>query len=226
MSKDQSGLLGWFGKRKEGVVSDGLRSMFLSVQDCVTELGKAVRSMGDGDIPSAKKAIDRLFICEREADSQEDELCNQISIGELGPQEREDLMHFIRKTDKIANWSKEAAINISLVNEVGLEVPKAVWDMIAQSISDLETEVRNLSNAVSMLGTDAGDIMECVRGIREMERTLDRAYYEMTKTIFSSQMDHRAIILMSRVIDAIEMAADTCKACSDTVTILHYAKKV
>lgn len=226
MSKDSAGLLGWFGKRKEGVVSDGLRSMFLSVQDCVIELGKAVRSMGDGDIPSAKKAIDRLFICEREADSQEDELCNQISIGELGPQEREDLMHFIRKTDKIANWSKEAAINISLVNEVGLEVPKAVWDMIAQSISDLETEVRNLSNAVSMLGTDAGNIMECVRGVRAMERTIDTAYFDITKAVFSSQMDHRAIILMSRVIDAIEMAADTCKACSDTVTILHYAKKV
>lgn len=135
-------------------------------------------------------------------------------------------MHFIRKTDKIANWSKEAAINISLVNEVGLEVPKAVWDMIAQSISDLETEVRNLSNAVSMLGTDAGDIMECVRGVRAMERTIDTAYFDITKAVFSSQMDHRAIILMSRVIDAIEMAADTCKACSDTVTILHYAKKV
>ena len=205
---------------------EGGRRQRRSVQDCVIELGKAVRSMGDGDIPSAKKAIDRLFICEREADSQEDELCNQISIGELGPQEREDLMHFIRKTDKIANWSKEAAINISLVNEVGLEVPKAVWDMIAQSISDLETEVRNLSNAVSMLGTDAGDIMECVRGVRAMERTIDTAYFDITKAVFSSQMDHRAIILMSRVIDAIEMAADTCKACSDTVTILHYAKKV
>lgn len=225
MSKDSADLLGWFGKRKENVVGDGLRSMFLSVQDCVSELGKAVRSMGDGDIPSAKKAIDRLFICEREADSQEDELCNQISIGELGPQEREDLMHFIRKTDKIANWSKEAAINISLVMEVGLEIPKAVWDMVAQSVSDLETEVRNLSNAVSMMGV-GGDIMECIRGVRAMERTIDLAYFDITKAVFSSEMDHRAIILMSRVIDAIEMAADTCKACSDTVAILHYAKKV
>lgn len=226
MSKDSAELLGWFGKRKEYVVSDGLRSMFLSVQDCVSELGKAVRSMGDGDSPSAKKAMDRLFICEREADSQEDELCNQISIGELGPQEREDLMHFIRKTDKIANWSKEAAININLVMEVGLDVPKSVWDMIAQSVSDLETEVRNLSNAVSMMGTASGDIMECIRGVRAMERTIDLAYFDITKAVFSSEMDHRAIILMSRVIDAVEMAADTCKACSDTVAILHYAKKV
>ena len=227
MSKDSASLLGWFGRRKEGVVGDGLRAMFLNVQDCVAELGTAVRSMSEGDEPRARKAIERLFICEREADSQEDELCNQISIGELGAQEREDLMHFIRKTDKIANWSKEAAINICLVQEVGLTVPKGVWDMIAQSVSDLESEVRNLSNAVAMMASDAsGDIMECVRGVRAMERTIDQAYFDITKAIFSSDLDHRAIILMSRIVDAIEMAADTCKICSDTVTILHYAKKV
>lgn len=227
MSKDSASLLGWFGKRKEGVVGDGLRSMFLNVQDCVAELGTAVRAMSEEDGPRARKAIERLFICEREADSQEDELCNQISIGELGAQEREDLMHFIRKTDKIANWSKEAAINICLVQEVGLTVPKAVWDMVAQSVSDLESEVRNLANAVSMMATDSSDdMMECIRGVRAMERTIDQAYFDITKAIFSSDLDHRAIILMSRIVDAVEMAADTCKICSDTVTILHYAKKV
>ncbi|MDO5861416.1 MAG: DUF47 family protein [Thermoplasmata archaeon] len=226
MSKDSANLLGWFGKRKEGVVTDGLRAMSLSVQDCVRELGLAVRAMGDGDAPSARKAIERLFKCEHEADAQEDELCNQISIGELGAQEREDLMHFIRKTDKIANWSKEAAIGIQLVDEVGLEVPRRIWDMLAQSVSDLESEVRNLANAINMMGMENSNVMECVRGVREMERTIDRAYFDITKAIFSSDMDHRSIIMMSRIIDSIEMAADTCKGCSDTVAILHYAKRL
>lgn len=226
MSKDAASLLGWFGKRKEGVVSDGLRAMSLSVQDCVTELGLAMRAMGDSDPAAAMKAIDRLFQCEHEADAHEDELCNQISLGELGAQEREDLMHFIRKTDKIANWSKEAAIGIRLVHEIGLTVPRDIWDMLSQSVSDLESEVRNLANAILMMGTDGSDIMECVRGVREMERTIDRAYFDVTKAIFSSDMDSKAVIMMSRIMDSIEMAADTCKACSDTVAILHFAKKV
>lgn len=226
MSKDAASLLGWFGKRKEGVVSDGLRAMSLSVQDCVTELGLAMRAMGDSDPAAAMKAIDRLFQCEHEADAHEDELCNQISLGELGAQEREDLMHFIRKTDKIANWSKEAAIGIRLVHEIGLVVPRDIWDMLSQSVSDLESEVRNLANAILMMGTDGSDIMECVRGVREMERTIDRAYFDVTKAIFSSDMDSKSIIMMSRIMDSIEMAADTCKACSDTVAILHFAKKV
>ena len=195
MSKDQSGLLGWFGKRKEGVVGDGLRAMSLSVRDCVTELGLALRAMGEEDSSAAKKAIERLFKCEHEADAQEDELCNQISIGELGAQERE-------------------------------KVPKGIWDMLAQSVSDLESEVRGLANSIEMMGSEGSDIMECVCGIREMERTLDRAYYEMTKTIFRADIDPKAVIMLLRIVDAIEMAADTCKACSDTVAILHYAKRV
>ncbi len=226
MSKDSADLLGWFGKRKENVVADGLRSMSLSVQDCVRELGLAVRAMGDKDPSAAQKAIERLFQCEHEADAIEDELCNQISIGELKAQEREDLMHFIRKTDKIANWSKEAAIDIRLVAEVDLEVPKVVWDQLAEAISDLESEVTNLANAINMLGDPDSDVMECVRGVRAMERALDRAYFDITKLVFKSDMDYKAIIMMSRIVDSIEMAADTCKSCSDTVAILHYAKKV
>ena len=105
-------------------------------------------------------------------------------------------------------------------------MPKGIWDMLAQSVSDLESEVRGLANSIEMMGSEGSDIMECVRGIREMERTLDRAYYEMTKTIFRADIDPKAVIMLLRIVDAIEMAADTCKACSDTVAILHYAKRV
>ena len=112
------------------------------------------------------------------------------------------------------------------IDELGMKVPKGIWDMLAQSVSDLESEVRGLANSIEMMGSEGSDIMECVRGIREMERTLDRAYYEMTKTIFRADIDPKAVIMLLRIVDAIEMAADTCKACSDTVAILHYAKRV
>lgn len=226
MSKDSAELLGWFGKRKEGVTYSGMRTMSLSVQDCVRELGLAVRSMAEGDSKAAGRAIDRLFQCEHEADSIEDELCNQISIGELSAQQREDLMHFIRKTDKIANWSKEAAIVIRLVDEIGMEVPARIWNMIAATVSDLESEVRSLIEALSQLGDEGEGVMASVTSVREAERTIDRSYFDLNKAIFSSDMDPKAVIMMSRIVEDVEMAADTCKACSDTVVILHQAKRL
>lgn len=226
MSKDAANLLGWFGKRKEGVVGDGLRAMTLSVLDCVTELGLALRAMGDDDAAAARKAIERLFQCEATADSQEDQLCNQISIGELGAQEREDLMHFIRKTDKIANWSKEASIGVLLVIELGIQVPKSVWNMLAGAVSDLETQVRSLMNAINDVGLESDEVMVCVRGVRDMERQLDQRYFDMTKAVYQTEIDAKATSILVKIIDSIEEAADTCKGCSDTVAILHYAKRV
>ncbi len=226
MSKDSANLLGWFGKRKEGVISTGLRTMMLSVQDSVRELGVVARCMAEDDIPGAEKAIERLFQFEHSADAEEDELCNQISIGELGPQERQDLMTFIRKTDHIANWAKEAAIDIRLINEVGITIPRNFWETIGRSVSDLESEVRALANAIELMGIPSADIMECIHGVREMEKELDRAYFESTKMIFTSDLDGKALIMATRIVDSIEQAADVCKASSDTVSILHYAKKV
>lgn len=226
MSKDSSDLLGWFGKRREGAVADGLRSMSVPVRDCVAELGVAMRAMRDGDAQAARKATGRIYISEREADSIEDKLCNEISFGELSPQDREDFMHFIRKLDKVANWSKEAGLALDLIDDIGLVVPAEIWSMTAQAVADLESELRNLVNAIEILGTGDGDVTPCIQGVKGMERTVDRAYYDITRAVYSSEMDVKAILMVTRIVDAVENAADTCKACSDTVAVLHYAKRV
>lgn len=226
MSEDAKGLLGWFGKRKEDVIQTGMRAHALSVLDCVTELGNAMRSMEVGESDKALKAIERLYVLEHEADSQEDDLCNQMSIGELGPQEREDFMHFVKKTDSIANWCKEAAIHIQLIVDTGSNVPVCVWSKFSATVGDLESEVNGLINAIKIMATSGEGISECVAGIKEQERRVDAAYMMIMKEILTSEMDHKAVILSLRILDSLEEAADTCKGCAETINILFYAKRI
>lgn len=226
MSEDAKGLLGWFGKRKEDVIQTGMRAHALSVLDCVTELGVAMRGLEASDPERARRAIDRLYVLEHEADAKEENLCNQMSIGELSPQEREDFMHFVKKTDSIANWSKEAAIHLQLVMDTGASFPPNVWHMLASTVSDLESEVNGLINAIKILGTDGEGIAECIEGVKEQERRVDAAYLSITKEILTSGMDHKGIILSMRILDALEEAADTCKGCAETINILFHAKRV
>ena len=35
-----------------------------------------------------------------------------------------------------------------------MKVPKGIWDMLAQSVSDLESEVRGLANSIEMMGSE------------------------------------------------------------------------
>ena len=226
MSDDSKNIIGWFGKRKEGVLQEGMRAHALSVLDCVTELGNAMRSLENGDRQAARKAIDRLYVLEHEADAKEDVLCNQMNIGELSPQEREDFMHFVKKTDGIANWCKEAAIHLQLVDDVGAVIPRSVWEMLSGTVSDLESEVNGLINAIKILGSGSDGLMECIEGVKDQERRVDEAYLAITRAILMSDMDFRSMMLATKVLDALEEAADTCKGCAETISILFYAKRL
>ncbi len=218
--------MGWFGKRKENVVQNGIRSHALAVLDCTIELGMALRAMEGGDGSNAMKCAERLYVNEREADAIEDELCAQLSIGELSSQEREDLLHFVRKTDNIANWCKEAVLHVQLIKETNATVPKDVWTQLVEISSDLESEVNFLINAIKLLGTEDKEIVNCIQGVKDQESRIDRQTFTTTKNVHLSNMDYKATMLACKVIDSLEMAADTCKGCADTITILMLARRL
>ncbi len=227
MSDEAKNLLNWFGKRKENVVQDGLRSHALSVFDCVNELGQALRAMENGDTQRAMQAVERLFVNEREADALEDQVCAQLSIGELSLLEREDLLQFVRETDNIANWGKEAALHVMLIKETQAQVPTDIWNCLARMTSILESEVNYLMNAIKLLGSGSGDeIRACIEGVKEEERRIDQETFNITKQVHLSDMEIKSIMLTRNVIDAIEMAADTCKNCADTISILILSRGV
>ena len=226
MSDDSKGLLGWFGKRKEGVIQSGMGAHALSVFDCVTELGNATRAMESGDASAALKAIERLYVSEHEADSLEENLCGQMSIGELSPQEREDFMHFVKKTDSIANWCKEAAINIQLVVDTGAVIPVGIWNLFSEVVADLESEVNALMNAIKILGTGGEGIDACIQSVKDQERRVDEAYMKIMKAILTADLDQKATILSINILETLEESADTCKGCAETINILFYAKRI
>ncbi|MDR3206109.1 MAG: DUF47 family protein, partial [Candidatus Methanoplasma sp.] len=154
---NEKGMLGWFGRRKEDSVRTGSRSHGLAVMDAAIELDLAIQAMSKGDRTAAMKCIERLILCEREADRIEDRLCAEISGGELSVQEREDLIHFVRKMDHIANWAKEAALHIQLIKETDSEVPEDIWNQIGKMSSEIMPAVKHLIKAVESLALDSAE---------------------------------------------------------------------
>lgn len=226
LNEDGKNLLDWFGKRKENVVQNGIGAHALAVLDCVLELNLCLRNMESGDGANAAKCIERLFVNERKADSIEDQLCEQLSIGDLNIQEREDLLHFVRKIDNIANWSKEAALHIQLINELGLNIPKDMWNGLAGIGSELETEVKYLMNAIKLLGTDGPEIHNCIQGVKDQESLIDRLNHSAEKLAYTTDMDYKSLMLISEVLNSLEMAADTGKSCADAISILTVARRL
>jgi len=223
---EKKGMLGWFTKRKEETVRMGTRSHGLVVQDAVTELDLAVIAMGKEDHVSAMKCVERLMLSEREADKIEDRLCADVSGGELSVQEREDLIHFIRKMDQIANWAKEGAIHIQLLKETNALVPEYIWLEVGKMSAELIPEVKHLVKVVENMDNVSTETLRNIEAVYDQERIIDGLYFSCIKQVHLSQMDPRAVMLIRELIFTLEMAADTCKNCADTISIMLSARRM
>ena len=217
-------MVNWFTKRKEDSVRLGSRGHGLVVLDAVTELDMAINAMAKGQVPEAVKCIERLILCEREADRLEDKLCADVSGGELSVQEREDLIHFVRKMDQIANWSKEASIHIQLIVETNATVPENIWVEASKMSAELIPAVKYLIKILESMLADRTETVRNIDAVIDQEKIMDGMYFDAIKHIHLSPMDPRAVMLMRELIFSLEMAADTCKACADTISIMMVAR--
>lgn len=220
------GILDWFGKRKEDSVNDGSRSHAVAVHDTVAELRRALGAMAGGDPAGALKCIERLMLSEEEADRIEDRLAAEISRGEMSVQEREDLIVFVRKTDKVANWAKEGAIQLQLLVETRAVVPEEIWEELEHMVEELIAEIRLLVAAIESMHTDVNATKRNIDSLNDQERILDSLYFKGIKHAHLSDMDPKAVLLVDNLINAIEMAADNGKSCGDTINILMVSRGI
>ncbi len=214
----------WFGKRKEDAVGTGTRSHAMAVLDTVSELTLALGAMVKGDQATAMKGADRLILSEVEADRIEDRLCADISTGELSFQEREDLIHFVRENDQIANWAKEAALHLQLIVETHSAVTPEIWTELAGMANELTTEVRYLIAAIEAMRTDSRETVRKIDALNDQERVIDGLYFAAIKHVHLSDLDPKAVMLVRDLISAIESAADCGKSCGDTINILMVSR--
>ncbi len=222
--KKGKSLLEWFGKRREDFVLKGMREHGLIIIDAVNELERSIIAMSKGDDDTAMGAINRLVLSEKEADRIEDRLAFKLSKGELDPREREDLMHLVRKMDRIADWAMEGAIHVQLIIEASIEIPNHIWEALRSISNELSLASKMLLRAVERLGADEEDTLKCIQNIKSQERVIDELNVSILKKILMADMNHRGTIMSKGLLDSIEKSADRCKDCADTIQILITAR--
>lgn len=219
-------MIDWFAKRTGGAVQSGSRNHMLAVLDIVTEVDGAMKAMVASDELAALKCVDRMIIIEREADRIEDALCREIVDGSLKTQQREDLLHFVKKTDKIADWANSTGTYIQMIVETQTEVPKHLWEAGKMMAEELLREIKLLIAALENMGTDDVEVRRSIEGIKDQERIIDQMHYNTFKKILTSDMEYRGVILMQGVVNSLEEAADACKSCADTLMVMTVARSL
>lgn len=218
-------LLEWFGKRRESVVMKGIRDHAQKVADTTTELNRVLMALCKEDKERALDAIKREMLSEKEADNLEDVITSELSKGDLEAKEREDLMHLIRRMDYVADWAKEAGMNLQLVIEAKVNVPVTLWNKYCAMTAELEKAAKQLKMSIDNLGVDEDLVIKYERGVEIQEHILDEMYFSTKKEIFFADIDPKAIYLMRDILHGIENSADKCKDAADIIHILVIAQR-
>jgi predicted phosphate transport protein (TIGR00153 family) len=222
---EKGSLLEWFGKRRESVVMKGMREHAQKITDTITELNRAVVAMTRGEKERALDAIKRVALSEKEADGLESMITEELSKGDLESREREDLMHLIRRMDYVADWAKEASLNLQLVVEANVQVPVTLWVKYSDMTAELEKSAKALKTTIDNLGVDEEAVEKYERSVIIQEHILDEMYFSTKKEIFFADIDPKAIYLMRDILHGIENSADKCKDAADIIHILVIAQR-
>jgi hypothetical protein len=202
------------------MVMSGIRDHVRAVGDATSELNKAVTALCGSDPAKAMEALNRMLLLEQEADSLEERMSMELSKGDMEPKEREDLMRLVRRMDYIADWSKEAGMNLQLILEAGVKVPCSLWSHYHEMTIELERATKELRASIENLGINDEKAERHSREVERLEHVLDELYFVTKKEILFSDIDPRAVFLLRDMLHGIENASDSCKDVADIIHIL------
>jgi predicted phosphate transport protein (TIGR00153 family) len=211
-------LFGWIAPKRGENVLKMVEDHLELTKNAVSSLYRLVESVSEekGD---TKELYDRVSDLEMEADDLRRKMVDELTKGEMFPEEREDLMELVRAVDWIADWSKEAGRILIIIpfQKAPKEMKKAAQDMcranldcvtiLAKCIHELHSnnpmEAINLANQVELLEEELDELYSIARGY--------------LATMEFPDFSTGALILLNMFLDALETVADWCENSADIV---------
>jgi len=214
----------WFTERRKLKVLDlAYREMTLAI-DTVTELEKAIKAASGGDKGEAKKCIDRLFQQEEEIDSLRRSVFEELTRGSLPSNDREDIMHLVKRLDVMADHVKDSARNALILFEAN--IPQEIWNAYVDMVKDLVSSALILRGGIEKLGTDPLEARKLAQEVDKIEGEVDKKYLKMKEILLrhGRDVDPAALLILKDLLESMEHTADTCDDTADYILILTISR--
>ncbi len=221
--KEIRNILGWLGMAEEQSILMDSKKHVEETYKTVTFFAAAVESFVRGDLAAKAQAIENVAQSEHQADILRSKMINQLSEGMLLPPDREDLMHFVKTLDKIADWTNGAA---RLLGFIEAKLPEGVLsnisagtDLIVSSISKLQEAIvaltkNELKNAVSLSAE-----------IDHLEHAADDQKKAMIESIIHAKLEPVSLLLTYQLAEYLEGVTDKIEDCADFIKVLAIKSK-
>jgi len=221
--KEARNILGWLGMAEEQSILQDAQKHVDETYKTVAYFSDAVKAFVQGDLSAKTTAIENVRQSEHAADLLRSKMVSELSEGLLLPLDREELMHFVRGLDKIADWTNGAARILGFIEEKPpgniLKNISTATDLIFSSISKLKEAIQSTTkNDLKKALLDCEDVDRIEHDADDQKKTL-------IESIIHAKLEPATLLLCYQLAEYLEGVTDKIEDAADFIKVLAIKSK-
>jgi len=221
--KEMRNILGWLGMAEEQSILLDAQKHVEETYKTVSYFSEAVQAFIRGDLGAKTSAIENVRKSEHEADVLRSKMINELSEGLLLPPDREDLMHFVRTLDKIADWTNGAARILGFIEQ---RPPESILKNIASATELIFTAISKLREAIQSLSKN--DLKKALIDCEEVDRIeheADDQKKTLIEAIIHAKLEPTALLMSYQLAEYLEGVTDKIEDAADFIKVAAIKSK-
>jgi len=221
--KEIRNILGWLGMAEEQSILTDAQKHVEETYKTVTSFADAVKAFVKGDAQAKTDAIERVRQGEHEADILRSKMIKELSEGLLLPPDREDLMHFVKTLDKIADWTNGSARLLGFIEQ---KIPESVLANISSATELILNSITKLKEAIdALIKNDLKKALLDCEEVDRIEHMADDQKKMLIEAIIHANLEPTGLLLTYQLAEYLEGVTDKIEDAADMVKVLAIKSK-
>jgi predicted phosphate transport protein (TIGR00153 family) len=221
--KETRNILGWLGMAEETSILQDSKKHVEETYKTVSYFADAVKAFIAGDLNAKNAAIENVRQSEHQADILRSKMVSELSEGLLMPPDREDLMHFVKTLDKIADWTNGAARILGFIEE---KLPQDILENISKATGLIFESISNLKEAIySLTKNDLKKALLDCDTVDRIEHQADDSKKILIGSIVHAKLEPTSLLLSYQLAEYLEGVTDKIEDAADLIKILAIKSK-
>ena len=221
--KEMRNILGWLGMAEEQSILRDAQKHAEETHKTVTYFAEAVAAFIKGDISSKASAIENVRESEHQADLLRSKMVSELSESLLLPPDREDLMHFVKSLDRIADWTNGAARLLGFIEQ---KLPENVLTNISASTGLIVNSISKLKDGIgAIIKNDLKKALADCEDVDRIEHEADDQKKLLIEAIIRAKLEPTNLLLSYQLAEYLEGVTDKIEDAADMVKVLAIKSK-
>jgi len=221
--KEIRNILGWLGMAEEQSILQDAQKHVEETYKTVQHFAEAIKAFILGDLNAKTQAIENVRQSEHEADVLRSKMVRELSESLLLPPDREDLMHFVRNLDQIADWTNGAARILGFIEQ---KLPDSILKNISTATELIFGSISKLKEAIqSLTKNDLKKALADCEEVDRIEHDADDQKKVLIETIIHANLQPTSLLLCYQLAEYMEGVTDKIENAADLVKILAIRSK-